>query len=75
MSFNKHHYILRLSICITFSIFWALSTCVLFISVMQSVNGVQFLNINFLLVLFSTAPATVVFETVIVPLTSMYASL
>ena len=44
---------------------------VLFILVMQLVNGAQFFNITFLLVLFTAA----VFGTVIVPLTSMYASL
>ena len=53
----------------------ASSTCVLFISVMQTANGAQFLNITFLLVLFTTAPAAAVFGTVIVPLTSMHALL
>ena len=42
---------------------------------MQSPNGAQFLNITFLLVLFTTAPAAAVFRTVIVPLTSMHALL
>ena len=45
----------------------ALSSCVLFISLMQSVNGAQFLNIAFLLILFAAAGATVVFGTVLVP--------
>ena len=59
----------------TTSNFWASSTFVLFISVMQSVKGAQFLNITFLLVLFTAAPAAALFGTVIVPLTSMHASL
>ena len=42
---------------------------------MQSVNGAQFLNISFLFALFTAASAAVVFGTVIVPLTSMCASL
>ena len=42
---------------------------------MQLENGAQFLNITFLLVLFAVAPAADVSSTVIVPLTSMYASL
>ena len=35
----------------------ALSACALFILFMQSVNGIQFLNISFLLKLFATAPS------------------
>ena len=42
---------------------------------MQLVNGAQFLNITFLLILFTVAPAAVVFGTVTVPLKSMYPSL
>ena len=42
---------------------------------MQLVNGAQFLDITFLLVLFAVAPAAYVSSTVIVPLTSMYAPL
>ena len=42
---------------------------------MQSVNGAQFLNITFLLVLFASALAPVVLLTDIFPLTSIYASL
>ena len=34
----------------------ALSTCVLLISLMQLINGAQFLNITFLLMLFAAAP-------------------
>ena len=45
-----------------------LSTCVLFISLMESLNGGQSLIITFLLTfLFAAAPATAVFGTVIVP--------
>ena len=51
----------------------AWSICVLFISVMQSVNGVQLLNTNFLLTFFGLSPTFGV--TVIVPLTSIHASL
>ena len=53
----------------------ALSTCVLLISLMQLVNGAQFLNMTILLVLFAAAPAPAVLLTVIVPLTIIYASL
>ena len=42
---------------------------------MQAVNGTKLLNIHFLLVLFTAAPAAAVFGTVIVSLTSMHASL
>ena len=52
-----------------------LSTYVLLISLMQLVNGAQFLNITFLLVLFAVAPSEAVLLTVIVPLTRIYASL
>ena len=44
-----------------------LSTCVLLISLMQLVNGAQFLNITFLLMLFAAAPSAAVLLTVIVP--------
>ena len=37
----------KLYIAITISISWVSSTCVLFISVVQLVNGAQFLNITF----------------------------
>ena len=53
----------------------ALSIWVLFILLMQLVNGAQFLNITFLLVLFAAAPSTAVLLTAIFPLTSIYASL
>ena len=46
------------------SMYLALSTCVLLISFVQLVNGAQFLNITFLLVLFAAAA---VLLTVIVP--------
>ena len=48
---------------------------VLFILVIQSVKGAQLLSITFLFVLFSAALAAAAFGTVIVPLTSMNASL
>ena len=64
-----------LYICITIPVFWVSSICILFISVMQSVNRAQFLNITFLFVSFTAAPAAAVFGTVMVPWTSMYASL
>ena len=41
---------------------------------MQLVNGAQFLDITFLLLLLTAVPAAVVFGTVTVPLTSIYAS-
>ena len=53
----------------------ALPICVLLISLIQLVNGAQFLNITFLLVLFTAAPAAAVLLTPIVPLTRIYASL
>ena len=53
----------------------ALSTPVLFISLMQLVKQAQFLNITFLPTLFAFASPAAMFETVIVPVTSIYASL
>ena len=53
----------------------ALSTCALLISLMKLVNGAQFLNITFLLVLFASASTAAVSLTVIVPLAKIYASL
>ena len=50
----------------------ALYTCVLLISLMQLVNGTQFSNITFLLVLFASATGAAVLA---VPLTRIYASL
>ena len=67
-------YSIKLYIGITTLIYWASSICVLLILLMQVVNGAQFLNITFLSTSFG-APAVPVFETVIVPLTSIYASL
>ena len=52
----------------------ALSMCVLFISLMQLLNGAQFLIILFFL-LFAAASCAAVFGTVIISLTSIYASL
>ena len=42
---------------------------------MQLVNSTQFLNITFLLVLFAPLSASALLVTVMVPLTSIYASL
>ena len=53
----------------------ALSTCVFLISLMQLINGAQFLNITFLLVLFALASAAALLLIVIVPLTTIYTSL
>ena len=54
----------------------ALSIWVLFILLMHLVNGAQFLNITFSLVLFAAAAAaTAVLLTIIFPVTSIYASL
>ena len=53
----------------------ALSTCVLLISLMELVNGTQYLNIAFLLILFASASAAAVSLTTIVPLTRINASL
>ena len=52
-----------------------LSTCVLLILLMQLVNGAQFLNITFLLILSASASAAAVLLTVIATLTRIYASL
>ena len=71
MFFNNYHYILS---GITISIYSALSMWVLFILVMELVNGVQFLNITFLLILFAAAPAPVLLLTVIFPLAIVYGS-
>ena len=51
-----------------------LSICVLFVSLIQPVNGAQFLNTSSLFLLFGAA-AVPVFGTVIVPLTAMYPSI
>ena len=64
----------NLHISITTSRYFPLSTCVLLISPMKSVNGAQDLNINCLLL---SSPCLAVASdtyavTVIVPLTSMY---
>ena len=45
----------------------ALSSCALLVSLMQLVNGPQFLNITFLLVLFASASAAAVLLTAIIP--------
>ena len=51
----------------------ALSFCILFISLIQSVNRAQFLDIIFSFILFMTAAATKMSATIIIPFTSMYA--
>ena len=53
----------------------ALSTCVLFILLMQSVNRPQLKKKPFIFALFASASAAGVFMTNIFPLVSMYASL
>ena len=53
----------------------ALSICALLISLIQLVNGAQFLNITFLLIFYAAAPAAAVLLILIVPLTRIYASL
>ena len=68
-------YPIKLYTGITISISLALSTSVLFILLLQSVNRAQYLNINFLLVLLASAPASDVSSTVISSLASIYASL
>ena len=65
-------YILYLYISITISMSLALSTCALFISLMQSVTGGQFLNI-ICLPLFPPPSANA--ATAIVPFTNTFASL
>ena len=55
--------------------YFVLSASVLFILLIQLVNGAQFLNITFLLVLFAAAPTAALLLTDIFPLTSIYASL
>ena len=57
----------------TTSISWASSTWVIFISLVQVINGAQFWNITFLFLLFGAAVVSL-FPTCIVPLTYMYAS-
>ena len=68
-------YHIKLYIDIATSMSLALSSCALFILLMQSVNGVQFLIITFISPLFEAAPAPTVFATCIILLTSIYASL
>ena len=57
---------------ITTSMSLALSICVLFVSLIQPVNGAQFLNTSSLFLLFGAA-AVPVFGSLIVPLTAMCA--
>ena len=65
---NKFRYIsIKLYIFITTSISLALTICILFISLIQSVNGAQFLNTTSLFLLFGGAVVPV-FGTVMVEL-------
>ena len=64
-------YSIKLYIGIATSISCASSTCVLFISLMQLINGAYFLNVTFLFQLFGAA-AVPVCGTTLVPLTCMY---
>ena len=73
MFVNNYYYIL-LNYTLE-STSWASSTCVLFILLMQLVNGAQSLNIIFLLTSLLSAYWAAMFATVIVPLTSIYSSL
>ena len=66
-------YSIKLYIGITTSMSLALSICVLFISLMQSVNGAQFLNTTSLFPLFGLSLACAAIY--IVPLTGIDASL
>ena len=56
---------------------FSLSTCVLFNSAIQSINGAQFLDIACLLFQFVSLSASVFSDqvTVILPLTNIYTSL
>ena len=65
-------YSIKVYINIIISIPLALTISTLFISLLQSVNSAQFLNITFLLALFASASAAAVLLAVIVLLTSMY---
>ena len=56
------------------SMYSASPICALFILLMQLVNGAQFLNFTFLLVLSAAAPASAVLLTVKFPLISIYTS-
>ena len=70
MFLNNYHFILLNSTlallyqCILHYLY------LLFILLIQLVNGAQILNITFLLVLFASAPAAAVLLTAIFPLTS-----
>ena len=81
MCSNYYHYSLLAVIIVYYSLLLlyigittSMSLALLFISGMQSVNQAQLLNITFLFILLG-ATALPVFVIVIVPLTSMYASL
>ena len=67
-------YSIKLYVGISTSVSLALSIFALFISLIQSVNGAQFLNTTSLPALIAGAGAAT-HTTVIVPLTNIYASL
>ena len=68
-------YPIKLYIGITISMSLVLSVCALFISLMQSVNGAQFLNIKSSLLLFGFAAGGCTASIDIFPLKTKYASL
>ena len=70
MFLNNYHYSIKLYIAITMSIYCALSISVLFILLLQLVNGAQFLNITFSLVLVGAAAVPVLLSDIF-PLRSM----
>ena len=65
-------YSIKLYIFIITSMYLALSTCFLLISLMQSVNGTHCLNIASLFLLFGAVVVTV-FGTILFPLPTMHA--
>ena len=60
---NNYHYSIKLYIGITISMYSTLSIWVLFVLLMQLVNGAQFVNITLLLVLFAAVPEAAVLLT------------
>ena len=63
----KYLYSIELYIGITTTMCLALSICVFFILLMESVNGAQVLNITSLSLLFSCTCAAAMFATNIIP--------
>ena len=76
LSFHLALYSIKLYIGITISIYLALPISVLFISLLQLINGAKYLNITHLslpsVLAAEPAPSPVI---VILPVTSMYTSL